>query len=147
MEIVNNPLLEADNVEMKLYVVDYYEVVDNEIDLINYILSKKANKKYIRQVEYLRYFADKSDVIKITDLSNNIKYCSAINCDYYAIYDEEESINKGEYVWNYELGDIRDLYDEFRKRGISFENDIYKKIDEINNNNIKRLERKFNETL
>ena len=132
--------------EMKLYIIDYFKVVDNEIDLINHILNNKVNKKYIRLLEYLRYFKGESDVIKITDLSNNIKYCSVMNNDYYVTYNEEESINNNTIVWNYELGDIRDLYNEFRKRGIVFENDIYKKIDEINNNNIKRLERRIRET-
>ena len=145
-EVNINPLTNIEEPQMKLYIVDYFKVLDNEIDLINYILSKKANKKYIRIIEYIKHFANKSDVIKITDLNNNVKYCCAVNEDGYVVYNDDRSIYTGSFIWEYELGDISDLYSEFRKRGIVFENDIYKKIDDRTNYMVKRLERRIRET-
>ena len=145
-EVNTNPLVNIEQSQMKLYIVDYFNVIDNEIDLINYLLNNKVNKKNIKIIEYLKHFANKNDVIKITDLNNNVNYCSAVNEEGYAIYNDKRSIYKGNFIWEYKLGDISDLFSEFRKRGIVFENDIYKKIDENNNYIMKRLERRLRET-
>jgi len=50
--------------------------------------------------------------------------------DGYGIYNEERSIYHGEFVWEYNNGDIKNMYSAFRDRGIVFENDIYGKLAE-----------------
>jgi len=81
-------------------------------------------------MDYLGTVADKSDVIRLTYESGKSVLYTAVNEDGYIRYNPERSFYKGEFVWEYNHGQISEMYSAFRDRGIVFENDIYAKIDE-----------------
>ena len=80
-------------------------------------------------IDYLGNVAGRSDVIRKTYKSGKSKLYAACDEDGYAIYNFERSTYRGEFVWEYNHGSIREMYSAFRDRGISFENDIYDEID------------------
>ena len=55
---------------------------------------------------------------------------TAVDEDGYGIYNNTRSVYRGEFIWEYNYGSIRDLYKPFKERGIDFVNDVYGKIDE-----------------
>ena len=57
---------------------------------------------------------------------------SSFDDDGYGIYNHKRSACTGEFFWKYNYGNISELYDAFRDRGIVFENDIYADINERN---------------
>lgn len=104
---------------------------DKEEKMNNYI---KYNKKYIGEriiIDYLGNIAGRVDVIKVTYSDDSVKYFSEENDLGYMVYNQEKSISSGKDVWEYEYGELKDIYDELKKRGIKLENDVYGRIDEL----------------
>lgn len=120
-----NPLTEISESQMRLYGFSgafnsiYF---DTEEELIEW--GKSHNTE----------FGD----ICVIDYLGNVAACDE---DGYGIYNFERSTYRGEFVWEYNHGSIREMYSAFRDRGISFENDIYGKIDERNNQLMVMLEK------
>lgn len=103
---------------------------DKEEKLNKYI---KNNKGYGEKIiiDYLGHMSGRADVIKITYSDNSVKYFSEENDLGYMVYNQEKSISSGQDVWEYEYGDLKDIYNELKKRGIKLENDVYGRIDEL----------------
>lgn len=104
---------------------------DKEVNVDKYI---KHNKKYGGLkiiIDYLGHMAGRVDVIKVIYSDNSVKYFSLENDLGYVIYNQEKSISLGEDVWEYEYGELKDIYNEIKRRGIKLENDVYGRIDEL----------------
>lgn len=122
-----DPLPELPLPEMKLYFVDeiYFESVD---ELLAYCRVNKISTKGLNVIEYYRSLADHFDVIRKSNNETSMLY-TVVDDDGYAIYNNRRSIYRGEFIWEYNHGSIRELYKPFKEKGIVFENDIYEEID------------------
>ncbi len=125
--INSNPLKNIPNYEMRLYFINgnYFEFMD---DAINYCRANNMSKKRLIILDYFREFAGFSDVIRRKDC-NTEKFFSVVNEDNFCVYNNEKSICCGEFIWENKDGNIREMYEPFRKNGIVFEDDIYLKQD------------------
>jgi len=130
-----NPLTELPEPQMKLY--GFYGAFASA-----FFETEKEQKEYVEKndtefgntciIEYLGHVAGRDDVIRLTYKGDKSKLYTSVNEDGYGVYNEERSKYKGEFVWEFNYGSIRELYSAFRNRGIVFEDDIYAKIDERN---------------
>ena len=130
-----NPLTEIPEPQMRLYGFSgafNSEYFDTEKELIEWIKNHNTNFGDICVIDYLGKVAGRSDVIRKTYKSGKSKLYTACDEDGYGIYNFERSTYCGEFVWEYNHGNIREMYSAFRNRGISFEDDIYDEIDKRN---------------
>lgn len=128
-----NPLTEIPEPQMRLY--GFWGAFksaffDTEQELIEYVKTHNTQFGSICIMEYLGNVAGRSDVIRLTYKSGKSVLYTSVNEDGYGIYNNERSIYRGEFVWEYNHGSIRKMYSAFRDRGIVFEDDTYAKIDE-----------------
>lgn len=123
-----NPLTEISNPEMRLYHIDdnYFESIDQ---LLYYCRINNKSAQGLKILDYYREFAGCSDVIRNQDCDTIMLY-TAVDEDGYGMYNNERSIYRGKFTWEYNHGSIREMYKSFRDKGIVFENDIYAKQDE-----------------
>lgn len=129
-----NPLKEISNPQMILYGFrGLFNSVffDTEKELEEYVKNNDTSFGSTCTVEYLGNVAGRSDVVRITSKGQKSALYTAIDMDGYGIYNEERSFYEGQYVWEYEYGNLRNIYDAFRSKGIIFTNDVYKKIDDL----------------
>ena len=124
-----NPLIEIPMPEMKLYGI-YGNYFDTPEELENHCIINCIPLDDYHILEYIRHVAGRSDVIKKTNKNGKILFYSSVDEDGYAMYNNERSIYRGEFIWEYCYGQIRDFYTPFRKKGIVLENDIYAKADD-----------------
>lgn len=132
-----DPLTEIPEPQMRLYGFSgafKSAFFDTEEELIEYVKTHDTQFGSICVMDYLGTVANRSDVIRVTYKSGKQKLYTSVNEDGYGVYNNERSIYKGEYVWEYNHGSIREMYSAFRDRGIVFENDTYAKIDEYYRN-------------
>lgn len=80
-------------------------------------------------VELLKKFKGRSSVLKRKTMDGRVTYFVAIDKDGYAIYNSVQSRNLDRSIWNFEYGSLRELYSEFRDKGVYIENDVYAKND------------------
>ena len=118
---------------MQFYYMDGY-YFDTQQALRVYCDSKGKSMDDYDIVGYLRNCAGRSDVIMKKYRDGKIMFYTAVDEDGYGIYNNKMSIYRGEFVWEYNHGNIRNMYKPFRDKGIIFENDIYAKIDEQDKN-------------
>ena len=125
-----NPLKTYPKSQMTLYGI-YGHYFETEKELQEYC--KKSNfpfdKTYI--LEFLGNVAGKKDVIRESNRTGRFALYTVIDEDGYAVYNKDRSFYRGEFVWEYNYGDIREMYKAFRDKGIEFENDVYKKVDDL----------------
>lgn len=123
-----NPLPELPIPEMRLYFIEdnYFESID---ELLMYCRINKKSTKGLNIIDYYRTLAGCSDVIRKSNSQSSMLY-TAEDEDGYGLYNNKRSIYRGEFIWEYHHGSIRDLYKPFKEKGIVFENDVYGKIDE-----------------
>lgn len=123
-----NPLTEIPNPEMRLYHIDdnYFESID---ELLHYCRINNKSTKGLNIIDYYRSLAGHSDVIRKSNNETSMLY-TAVDEDGYGIYNNERSIYRGEFTWEYNYGSIQKMYKPFRDKGVVFENDIYAKQDE-----------------
>lgn len=124
--------LEKSKVKLRLYgVFNIYgsTYFDTPEDIKSYILRNKISKRNVYIMEFLGNFAGRCDVIRkvYADHSTILAVCDELG---YVECNIERSSRESNCVWEYYEGDLRQEYDAFRKKGIQFENDIYKKMDE-----------------
>ena len=129
--IKNNPLTYIPKPEKTLYCVNQ-KYFDTEEELNYYCKEQDISINNTFKMDYIRNMANQNDVIRKTNSNEESIYMTVIDEDGYAIYNEEKSINQNEFVWDFEYGNLRWEYDAFRENNILFEDDIYKRIDEIN---------------
>lgn len=119
--------------EMRLYGVDenYFKSID---ELLKYCRQNKLSTQRLTVLDYYRHFGNFNDVIrKITSESSM----------FYAVPNERgicwysDELNHNTENWEFNHGTIRDLYKPFRDYGVVFEDDIYAKEDEKNQNVLK----------
>lgn len=122
------PIEEMPIPEMTLYYID-----DNAFDsiegLLSYCRKNMLDTTDLNVIEYYREFAGRKDVIR---KSNSVytSFYTAVDEHGYGTYNRNRSFYKGEFVWEYNYGSIKDLYKYFRDKGVEFEDDVYKKISE-----------------
>lgn len=110
---------------------------DTEYELIQFMKKYNLNSSNICVAEFIGDFAGRKDVIRMI-LKNGVQLLyTVVDEDGYGIYNYEKSISRGEFVWEYNYGNISEIYSAFRNRGIVFENDIYSKIEERNQHILK----------
>lgn len=123
-----DPLPEISIPEMRLYFVDenYFESID---ELLMYCRINKISTEGLNVLDYYRSLAGSSDVIRKSNSKTSMLY-TAVDEDGYGLYNNKRSIYRGEFIWEYNYGSIRELYEPFKEKGIVFDNDVYGKIDE-----------------
>lgn len=102
---------------------------DSQKEVVAFENSDKISFVSPSVIEYIGTFAGRTDVIRKTTEDGQVKYCTPIDDEHYAIYDEEKSKKFRKHVWNNDIGSLKDTYNAFRERGIVFENDIYQKLE------------------
>lgn len=135
-----NPLTEISTPQMRLYGFSgafKSAFFDTEEELTEYVENNDTSFGCICAIEYLGNVAGRSDVIRETSKNGITVLYTAVDEDGYGIYNSERSTYRGEFTWEYNHGDLREMYSAFRDRGIVFENDIYAKIDERNQHILK----------
>lgn len=130
-----DPLPELSIPEMRLYSVDdnYFESID---ELLVYCRTNKISTKGLNIIDYYRSLAGRYDIIRVSNSEASMLY-NAVDEDGYGLYNNERSIYRGEFIWEYHHGSIKELYKPFKERGIDFYIDIYGKIDEENQHILK----------
>ncbi len=123
-----NPIKEIPNPELRLYTIanNIFETID---ELLHYCRINNKSIEGLRVLDYYRQFAGCSDVIRSQDCYMTNFY-TAVDEDGFGVYNNERSIYRGEFIWEYEYGSIKSMYKIFRDKGIIFENDIYAKEEE-----------------
>lgn len=132
-----NPLTEMPSPKMRLYgfLGGFKKVFfDTEEELLKYVKTYNIPYVSIGVIDYLGKVAGCSDVIRLTYKSGESVLYTSVDEDGYGKYNPERSIYRGEFIWEYQHGNIREMYSAFRDRGIVFENDTYAKIDEYHKN-------------
>lgn len=121
---ISDEKMEKPSSEMRLFGIRgaYF---DSKEELESYCENKGFSINDAHILEYIRHFANRSDVIKVIDKYGS-RFYTAVDEDGYGIYNHERSIK--EFIWEFHHGHIKDLYSPFRDRGIIFENDIYEDI-------------------
>ena len=113
-------------VEMRLYGVIAdglnYDFFDNVDELFAFCRKNMASTKSLIILDYIREFAGRTDVIRM-QTSGFLSIYSQINDNSVAVYNNKKSDYQGKYVWEYELKNIDEFYNEFRNRGIVLEED------------------------
>ena len=130
-----DPLKEIPEPQMRLYGFSgafKSAFFDTEEELIEYVKNHNTDFGNICIIEFLGNVAGQSDVIGEIYRSGRKVLYTAVDEDGYGIYNRERSRYRGEFVWEYNHGNIREMYSAFRDRGIIFEDDVYAKIDERN---------------
>jgi len=128
-----NPLTDVKEPIMRLYGIDG-EYFETEEELNEYC---KNNKCYVNTpfiVDYMGAMAGRRDVIREIDSDGNVTLYTAVDEDGYATYNHDRSVYRGEFIWEYNYGGLRNLYSIFRNRGIIFNNDVYANTDEYYKN-------------
>lgn len=130
-----DPLPEIPIPEMRLYFVDenYFESID---ELLMYCRKNKISTKGLNIIDYYRNLAGHSDVIRKSNSETSMLY-TAVDEDGYGLYNNKRSIYRGEFIWEYNYGSIRELYKPFKEKKIIFDNDVYGKIDETHQHILK----------
>lgn len=132
-----NPLTEIPEPQMRLYGFSgafKSAFFDTEEELLEYVKTHNTQFGSICVMEYLGHVAGRSDVIRLTYKSGKSVLYTSVDEDGYGKYNHERSIYRGEFIWEYNHGSIREMYSAFRDRGIVFEDDTYAKIDEYYRN-------------
>lgn len=129
-----NPLTKIPKPQMRLYGFSgvFSAYFDTEEELIEWVKTHNTKFGDICIIDYLGDVAGCSDVIRKTYKSGKSKLYVACNEDGYGTYNFERSTYRGEFVWEYSHGSLREMYSAFRDRGISFKNDVYGEIDKRN---------------
>ena len=123
-----NPLTNIPNPEMRLYCINnnYFESID---ELLHYCRINDKSTEGLKILDYYREFAGRSDVIRSQDCDTITLY-TVIDNDGYGMYNNERSIYCGRFIWEYNYGNVQEMYSPFKDKGIVFEDDIYAKLDE-----------------
>ena len=127
-----DPLVEIPKPEIVVYCVrNSYFLTKKDLEM--YCMNNNIPISNSYAIEYYRSFACRTDVIKV-----NGKYYAVVDEDGYSVYNYDRSVYRGEYIWEFEYGSLRDEYQLLKDIGITLENDVYGKIDDWYNE-IKRL--------
>ena len=97
---------------------------DTKKKLEEYLNNNNVIQGNVCTIEYIEKIHDQEDVIKITD-TNTVGLYSIIDKDGYIKYNEEESAKYNKNIWEYNYGNIYEMYLELKKRGVKFKKDIY----------------------
>ncbi|MEE3342599.1 MAG: hypothetical protein VZS44_00730 [Bacilli bacterium] len=127
-----NPLTEIPEPQMRLYGfsgVFNSAYFDTKEELNEWVKNHNTDFGDICVIDYLGKVAGRNDVIRKTYRDGKSKLYAVCDNYGYGIYNFKRSIYRGEFVWEYNYGSLREMYSAFRDRGISFDNDIYDKID------------------
>ena len=130
-----NPLPEIPMPEMRWYSINknYFESIE---ELLMYCRINRISTEGLNVLDYYRTLAGRNDIIRKSNSKTSMLY-TAVDEDGYGLYNNERSIYRGEFIWGYNHGSIRELYKPFKEKGIVFEDDIYGKIDERNQHILK----------
>lgn len=130
-----NPLAEIPTPQMRLYgfsSVFKSAYFDTKEELTEYVRTHNTQFGNICIMDYLGHVAGCKDVIRLTYKNGRQVLYTPVDEDGYGVYNYNRSVYRGEFIWEYNYGNIREMYSAFRDRGITFEDDIYAKIDESN---------------
>lgn len=120
--------VQASEPEMRLFLINgaYF---DTKEEMESYAETEGLDASKSSVVEYIRFFAGRSDVIRETDASGVSLCFKVCDEDGFGIYNRERSNREQGFFWEFSGGNIADMYAPFRERGIAFEYDVYGKID------------------
>ena len=138
-EVNKNLLTEIPNITMRVYGIGNL-FFDTEEELESYCDSNGLSKDQMFILDYIREMAGRKDVIKRTDKTGTSVFLTAVDEDGYGSFNATRSTYRGEFVWEFNYGTIDELYVPFRDRGVIFERDIYREIEERNKRLLKRCQ-------
>lgn len=136
-----NPLLSIPNYELRLYVIDE-NFFETKKELEKYCKSNSLSIDNAYFLDYIRNMAGRDDVIRKSNFDGKSLFYTVVDEDGYGIYNNERSSYCGRFIWEFNYGDIREMYEPFRKKGVVFEDDIYFKIDEREQRILKKIKEK-----
>ena len=127
--------------EMRLYEINgnFFETLE---ELKKYCKNNNLCIDTAYLLDYIRTMAGRSDVIRKSNFDGKGLCYTVVDEDGYGIYNNERSIKCERFVWEFNYGDIREMYEPFRKKGVVFEDDIYFKIDEREQRILKKIKEK-----
>lgn len=131
--------------QMKLYGyrgVFNSEFFDTDEELSEWMKTEKLGFGIKCIIDYVGNVAGRNDVLKITEIGGLTYLVTACDEDGYGIYNEERSNRCNTFIWEYYHGNLSSMYKAFRDRGIVFENDIYKEIEDRNKRILKMAKEK-----
>jgi len=133
-----DPLPKKIEPQMRLYKIygTYFDTKE-ELELFCKENNLSINESYI--VDYLGKVANKNDVIRTIDHKGRKLLYTAVDRDGYGMYNYQRSVYRGEPIWEFNYGSIREMYKPFRERGIVFEEDVYGKIDEYDEKIVQKI--------
>ena len=127
--ISENPMKEELRVEKRLFKIDddYYETLDEVMEAYR---NTDAYGGVITVLDYIREFGGRKDVIRVQELCSHypVSIISAVDQNHYVVYNNEETIIRGDYIWQLNKGYLEFYFSGFRDSGIVFENDVYEDI-------------------
>lgn len=138
------------NVDVKDPIMSIYGIYNNYFDskqeLDDFCSKTNFPQKDTYRLDFIGNFAGRKDVVRTVASNGKMSYYAMIDEDGYAMYNHERSCYIGEFVWEYNYGDIRKLYNLFKQKGISLTNDVYGKIDDYHNRIYELVMNMSNET-
>lgn len=102
---------------------------DNLDKLNQYLKKNNITLGFKTKIEYMGNILNCIDVIKQSYSDGSYRYVSVADEDGYMFYNFEQSKKEQQPIWGYLPGSLREMYAEFKKRGIKLEDDTYEKID------------------
>ena len=104
-----------------------------------YFDSKEQMEKYLKnnnitfcykiKIDFMGNILNNIDVIKQTYDDNTYRYISVADEEGYLFYKFEQSEKEKKPIWGYLPGNLREIYEAFKSRGIKLEDDTYQRID------------------
>ena len=106
---------------------------DTEEELLQYIDNNDTTFGQICKIEYLGNILGKNSVIRRTLKNGNVKLFIIYDEDVYGMYDYRYSLYRKDFMWDFEFGNLKEIYNAFIDRDIVDEEDLYQKIENRNN--------------
>jgi len=139
-----NPLKEIPLPIIRLYGLSFKSgniiYFDTKGELIDYIKTNCLYSSIVCLIDYLGEVAGRCDVIRRTAIDGTSNLYTNVNENGYGVYNSNRSFYKGEYVWEYNRGNLEEMYTEFKKRGITI-----KENDSSNMNVVKKINETYHE--
>lgn len=102
----------------------YGDFFDTKNELMEYIKDNGLESSNACFIDYIGSVAGHDDVIKVQNFNGNVKLYTVINEDGFATYNPDRSLRANNYVWEFDFGNITQVYEAFKNRGVEFKGNI-----------------------
>lgn len=112
------------NTEMRLYGI-HGTVFETKEELKRYCVENGLSLDDIYCLDYIRKIEGYTDIIRVTNKDNKSIFYTAISGEIYGSFCPDKSSNVGDIFWEFNDGNLREMYEVFKKRGIILTKDVY----------------------